>query len=202
MNKPYVVGGIAAGLLLAGCGSAADSEEYRALSTDAATTQHELDRMKTSLDAMTAERDHLQSVADRQLARADNLQVIVDGSRADQVDRADDLRADLEALQQRADALDEREQAIDDKAAAVADANMQAGSGGFGASGTFVVGADIAVGSYFARGGSDCRWAFVDGTEPESEVLLSEGGAAPQYVAMAAGDVFQTQGCGAWVPGG
>jgi len=210
MKTWHVMGGLAAAaLLLTSCGDATGSDEYRALETDAATTQHELDESQTSLKDMTAERDRIET-------QMDNLRDFVarlednKGSRDEALQArrtalkqaSDDLKQREDALGQREDALGQRELAIETRAtevAAAADALALAEQVDFGPSGTFVVGKDMAVGSYYAHGGPNCVWAFMSGTGPKAEVIEQKRGYDVQYVAMAEGDVFKTNGCGSWV---
>ncbi len=196
MKTWHVVGGVAAAaLLLAGCGDATGSEEYHDLSTEAATTQHALDEAEASLEAATTERDDLQG-------QVDNLREFVERFQDNQGDRDEAIDARRKALKQAAAELRQRERALEaraDEVAAAAEAVALAEQVDFGPSGTFVVGKDMAVGSYYSQGGPDCVWAFMTGTGPNAEVIDQKHGYATQYVTMSDGDVFKTNGCGTWV---
>lgn len=198
MKKWHVVSAAAALVLLAGCGSATDSDEYKALSTEAATTQANLDQVQAQLDAALAQRRKLQ-------AKADRLQEFVNDTRATQMVDAEawrDRKAALEdraaALKTRAADLDAREDAVGERAAAVAADKARAAMGEFGASGTYVVGTDMLPGNYFAPGGANCQWAYLTGTGPKATVVMARRGIDVQYLAISKGDVFRTKGCGPW----
>lgn len=198
MKKWHVFSAAAAILLLAGCGSATDSDEYKTLSTEAATTQANLDQVQAQLDAALAERRKLQ-------AQADRLQEFVNDTRATHMVDAEtwrDRKAALETrgdqLMTRATELDAREKALDDRADAVAADKARAAMGDFGATGTYVVGTDMLPGNYFAPGGPNCQWAYLTGTGPKAEVVMARQGPDVQYLAIGKGDVFRTRGCGPW----
>ncbi len=192
MKAWLVIGGLAAALVVAGCGGVSGSDEYKALSTQNATNAHELERTQQTLDSTTAELEALQD-------RADTLQEFVDGFRSQRIVRQQNLEARRDALDARAADLRDREQAVEDRAAEVQAANEEAAMGQFGDTGTFVVGTDMAAGGYFAAGGPDCIWAFMSGTGPNATEILANHGYVAQYVDMDEGDIFHTEGCGPWV---
>jgi lysozyme family protein len=198
MRTWHVLSAAAALVLLAGCGSATDSDEYKALSTEAATTQANLDEVEAQLDAALAERRRVQ-------VRVDRLQEFKNDTRATHMVDVETWRAReaaLEArragLEARAAELDDREQSVDDRVAAVAADKAQAAMGDFGAAGTYVVGTDMLPGSYFAAGGPTCQWAYLSGTGPKATVVMARQGVDVQYLALSKGDVFRTKGCGPW----
>jgi outer membrane murein-binding lipoprotein Lpp len=198
MKKWHVFSAAAALVLLAGCGSAADSDEYKALSTEAATTQANLDQVQAHLDAALADRRKVQ-------ARADRLQEFVDDTRATRMVDAKTWQARQDALQTRAaelitrdSELDGREKAVDDRAADVAAEKARAAMGDFGATGTYVAGTDMRPGNYFAPGGPNCQWAYLTGTGKGASVVMARQGIDVQYLAISKGDVFRTKGCGPW----
>ena len=198
MKKWHVVSAAAALVLVAGCGSATDSDEYKALSTEAATTQANLDEVQVQLDAALAQRRKLQ-------VRADRLQEFVDDTRATRMVDAEtwrDRKAAMETrgdeLMARATELDAREKALDGRADAVAADKARAAMSDFGATGTYVAGTDMLPGDYFAPGGPNCQWAYLTGTGPKATVVLARQGPDVQYLAISKGDVFRTKGCGPW----
>ena len=203
MKTRYLVAGVVAAFALAGCGGATNSDEYRELETEAATTQHTLEQVQTELEEASAERDRLD-------ARADELQEMVDDYRSDRLVRTEtnqtnrtELTARAKDLDAREAGLDKRERALDTRAdeleAARVESQDQAAMEDFGASGTYVAGTDMLPGDYFAPGGPDCRWAYLSSAGGGANVILSGRGLTPQYLTMSAGDVFQTKGCGSWV---
>ena len=192
MKAWLVIGGVAAALVLAGCGGVSGSDEYKALSTENATNAHELEQTQQTLDETTAELERLQTEADK-------LQEIVDGFRSQHIVDQQNLEARRDELNARAADLRQREQTVEDRAAEVQAANEEAALGQFGETGTFVVGTDMAAGGYFAAGGPDCRWAFLTGTGPNATEILANRGYVAQYVDLDEGDFFHTEGCGPWV---
>lgn len=206
MRTRYLVAGVVAGVVaavaLSGCGGATDSDEYRELATESATTQHTLEQVQAELAKATTERNRLDE-------RADKLQAVVDDYRSDKLVRTETNQATRKALATRTKDLDARETGLDkreraldtradDIAAARAQMQERAAMQDFGANGTFIVDTDMLPGDYFAPGGPDCRWAYLSGAGGGADVILSGRGLTPQYLTMSAGDVFQTKGCGPW----
>jgi len=68
--------------------------------------------------------------------------------------------------------------------------------------GTWVVGKQIAAGTYHAAGGGDCYWARErDLSGGTSAILANDTPSGPVTVTILPTDVgFQTQGCGTWSP--
>jgi hypothetical protein len=66
--------------------------------------------------------------------------------------------------------------------------------------GTFIVGTDIAPGTYGAPGGQFCYWERLSGFSGEFGDIIANGtGESNQVVTIADGDVgFHTSGCGDW----
>ena len=66
--------------------------------------------------------------------------------------------------------------------------------------GTFVVGTDIAPGTYRNSGGSSCYYARLSGFSGElKDILANDNASAPAIVTVAAGDKgFQSSRCGTW----
>lgn len=66
--------------------------------------------------------------------------------------------------------------------------------------GVYVAGRQIKTGTYTAPGGSFCYWARLKYTAGNTtSVLVSSYDPDIQVVAILAGDIFQTSGCGEWV---
>ena len=191
MKKWHVISAATATLLLAGCGNATDSDEYKALATESATTQHNLDQVQADLDAAIADRRKLE-------ARNDKLQEFMDDTRATHMVDAETWRARKAALKVRDTALDARESAVDARVVALTAEKAAIAMEEFGADGTFVVGTDMSAGNYFAPGGPTCKWAYLTGTGPKAEILLARSGVDVQYLVLAEGDIFRTKGCGTW----
>ena len=203
MKTRYLVAGVVAMFALSGCGGATDSDEYRELATESATTQHTLEQVEAELAKATAEHNRLDK-------RADKLQSVVNDYRSDKLVRTEtnqatrkELATRTKDLDARETGLDKRERALDTRADEIAAARTEmqdrAAMQSFGANGTFIVNTDMLPGDYFAPGGPDCRWAYLSGAGGGADVLLSGRGLTPQYLTMSAGDVFQTKGCGPWV---
>jgi outer membrane murein-binding lipoprotein Lpp len=199
MTKWHLFSAAAALVLLAGCGSATDSDEYKALSVEAATTQSNLGQVQAKLDEALAERRKLE-------AKADRLQEFMDDTRATHMVDTETWRARQAVLTTRGDELktretelDAREQAVDDRAAAVTADKARAAMGEFGATGTYVAGKDMLPGNYFAPGGPNCQWAYLTGTGKGASVVMARQGLDVQYLAIGKGDVFRTKGCGPWI---
>ena len=72
-------------------------------------------------------------------------------------------------------------------------------AGSFGA-GAFIVGVDIAPGTWRAAGGSSCYWERLSGFGGELNEIVANGlGDAPAVVTIAASDKgFSSSGCGGW----
>lgn len=202
MKTTYLVAGVVAAFALTGCGGATESDEYRELATESATTQHTLEQVQAELGQATAERNRLDE-------RADELQAVVDDYRSDKLVRTETNQATRKGLANRNKDLDAREAGLDRRergldaradelAAARAEMQDRAAMEDFGASGTFIVGTDMLPGDYFAPGGRDCRWAYLSGAGGGADVILSGRGLTPQYLTLSPGDVFQTKGCGPW----
>ena len=68
------------------------------------------------------------------------------------------------------------------------------------ADGTFVVGTEIAPGTYRAPGGQNCYWARLKGFGGSvSDVITNGAGASSVLVAIATTDAgFESRNCGAW----
>lgn len=68
--------------------------------------------------------------------------------------------------------------------------------------GTFVVGAQMAPGTYRAPGGDRCYWARLSGFGGAiSEIIANENARGPVVVTIAPTDKgFLARGCGAWTP--
>lgn len=66
--------------------------------------------------------------------------------------------------------------------------------------GTFLVGQDVAAGSYVSSGTGSCTWARLSGFGGTVEqVIASAGGQGPQEVTIRASDKgFTSSGCGSW----
>lgn len=67
--------------------------------------------------------------------------------------------------------------------------------------GTFLVGEDVAAGSYVSDGTGACTWARLSGFGGTAgQVIASAGGPEPQEVTIRASDKgFASSGCGSWV---
>ncbi len=191
MKKWHVISAATATLLLAGCGSALDSDEYKALATESATTQHNLDQVQADLDAALADRRKLQ-------ARNDKLQEFMDDTRATNLVDAETWRARKAAMKVRENKVEAREKAVDARVVALTAEKAALAMEEFGATGTFAVGTDMSAGNYFAPGGPACKWAYLTGTSPKAKVVMARSGVDVQYLVLAAGDVFRTKGCGPW----
>lgn len=66
--------------------------------------------------------------------------------------------------------------------------------------GTFIIGVDVAPGTYGAPGGQFCYWERLSGFSGEFEDIIANGtGESGQVVTIADGDAgFETSGCGEW----
>lgn len=66
--------------------------------------------------------------------------------------------------------------------------------------GTYIVGTDVAAGTYSAPGGQFCYWERLSGFGGEFEDIIANGtGESGQLVTIAEGDAgFETSGCGEW----
>jgi hypothetical protein len=66
--------------------------------------------------------------------------------------------------------------------------------------GTYLVGPDIAPGTYRAPGGDACYWARLKDTDGDLSSVLANGlGGGRKVVTIARTDkAFETRGCGAW----
>lgn len=102
-------------------------------------------------------------------------------------------RSSRRSHDQRSADLDAREQEIGAAEAQVA-ANTIPGTG------TFVVGEDVAPGTYRTAGSSGCYWVRLSGTSGELGDILANGlSDGPLTVTIAPSDqAFETQGCGEW----
>jgi hypothetical protein len=69
--------------------------------------------------------------------------------------------------------------------------------------GVFIVGTDLAAGTYSAPGGSSCYWVRLSGFGGTGGEIIANGlGSAPVVVTVSASDRgFQTSSCGTWSPG-
>ena len=65
--------------------------------------------------------------------------------------------------------------------------------------GTYIVGSDIAPGTYGAPGGDSCSWSRLSGFGGTSDDVIDSGGGPSPRVTVAPNDAgFQAYGCGTW----
>jgi hypothetical protein len=107
-----------------------------------------------------------------------------------------------EALQEEADRLSSRKDRLDDRASEIREVEREIEEGSIPGNGIWLVGEDIAPGTYRAQGESedDCYWARLSGLGGESEdVIANYLGSAATSVEIKNGDrAFETDGCGDW----
>ncbi len=86
-------------------------------------------------------------------------------------------------------------------AALAAPANAQPGMTITG-DGTYVVGSDIAPGTYVTTGAPGCYWERLSGLGGTfSEIITNGASEGQQYVAISPTDAgFSTEGCATWTP--
>jgi len=151
--------------------------------------------------AVTADRDQLQSSVEQ-------LQRNLEGANTAR-DAAEDRVTEVEAgLAEAQTLLDEAEQQLTDRETAVAEreAAVTATEEAVEAStipgdGVFVVGDDVAAGSYRTEGGSfGCYYAFLDGLGADADIISNELSDGPLRVELKDGDIWQTRGCSDWTP--
>ncbi|MGY1811986.1 hypothetical protein ACI79R_04305 [Blastococcus sp. SYSU D00820] len=112
---------------------------------------------------------------------------------------AENAAAEAALTQQAAD-LAAREAAVAAREDAVIVLEQQAADGSVPGTGLFLVGSEIAPGTYRASDGGDCYWERLSGLSGEFDELITNGfGAADATVTVRAGDVaFSSDGCGTW----
>lgn len=143
--------------------------------------------------------EEFDALTERAAATADDLDSAtaelgeLRAERADVRSREAELDTREQSLDQRTVALDTREQEIGAAEAQIA-ANTIPGTG------TFVVGEDVAPGTYRTAGSSGCYWARLSGTSGDLGDVLANGlSDGPLTVTIAPSDeAFETQRCGEW----
>jgi hypothetical protein len=105
-------------------------------------------------------------------------------------------------LNQRARQLDSREAALDERAAAISTQERAIEESTFGGDGIYVVGSDIAPGTYRSNGGGSCYWARLRNLGGGLDSIIANHiGGGPQTVTISPTDAgFETSGCGEWSP--
>lgn len=146
----------------------------------------EEDRRAQQLAAQTAAVEEREAVAGQREVDASQKQDSL-------ASRSADLDARQAELDQISTDLAEREQALLPKELAAAQARIEG-------DGVYVVGTDIAPGTYRTAGGSFCYWERSSGTSGElNEILANSVGEGQNVVTIAPSDVaFTSQGCGSW----
>ncbi|HET6395072.1 MAG TPA: hypothetical protein VFG13_19750 [Blastococcus sp.] len=105
-------------------------------------------------------------------------------------------------LDARATELDGREVAVAQREDAVDVLEQQAADGSLPGDGVYLVGSEVAPGTYRASSPADCYWERRSGLSGEFSELITNGlGASDATVTIRASDVaFSSARCGTWAP--
>ncbi len=103
-------------------------------------------------------------------------------------------------LDARAADLDAREADLAQREDAVAVLEQQAADGSLPGDGLYLVGTEVAPGTYRAESGGDCYWERLSGLSGSFDDLIANGlGAADATVTIQSSDTaFSSSGCGRW----
>lgn len=95
-----------------------------------------------------------------------------------------------EELQEKIDAVDEQQKTLDARQQKVEASEM--------VDGVHLVGTDTAPGVYSLTDSSDCYYVWKTGTGSDADIVDNNIVSGPATVTLQAGEVFETNGCGAW----
>ncbi|WP_155896825.1 hypothetical protein [Curtobacterium sp. UNCCL17] len=106
-----------------------------------------------------------------------------DAEREQWQDKQDELRDKIDAVDEQQKTLDARQQKVE--ASELVD-------------GVHIVGTDTAPGVYSLTDSSDCYYVWKTGTGSDADIVDNNIVSGPVTVTLKAGEVFETNGCGAW----
>jgi hypothetical protein len=195
-KRRLVVAGIATLALLTGGAlgggiaavAADDQDRVEALSGDVVALRDQLADSEAAVAAAEDRADAAEADADGAVEEA---RAQVQTENADQAAALDAREADLGA----------REAAVGQREGAVSVLEQQAADGSLPGDGVYLVGTEVAPGTYRASSPGDyCYWERLSGLSGEFDDLITNGlGAADSTVTISGSDTaFSTDGCGSW----
>lgn len=168
---PAIAVGIA-GLLLAAGLAAGWSSQASSASRELEATQGRLEDANSLLERY---RDNERASIDEQNAAA--------AEQKKAQDKQDELQEKIDAVDEQQKTLDARQQKVE--ASEMVD-------------GVHLVGTDTAPGIYSLTDSSDCYYVWKTGTGSDADIVDNNIVSGPATVTLKAGEVFETNGCGAW----
>jgi hypothetical protein len=164
----------------------------------AADDQEQVDTLAERVTGLERELAETRAAADEEVAAA-RSEAAAARSEAEADVAAENATREAE-LAQRSAELDAREAEVAGREVAVTGLEQQAADGGLPGDGIYLVGTEVAPGTYRAESPTDCYWERRSGLSGDFGDIITNGlGAGDATVTIRGSDVaFSSSGCGRW----